>query len=107
MNNLQKNDVAYSSSLKTEGFLSGRSLTSLKSRIEMMTKEQHIDILRILRKHPDVKLNENKSGVFINLSFLPEETMNGICEYVKYVEDQENALNSMEKQKEVFKNAYF
>lgn len=83
------------------------SVSRLKTRIELMTKEQHIDILRILRKNPEVKLNENKSGVFINLSFLPEETIDALCEYVKYVEDQENALNSMEKQKEVFKNAYF
>lgn len=82
-------------------------LEMLKSRIETMTKEQHIDILRILRKNPEVKLNENKSGVFINLSFLPAETIDAVSEYVKYVEDQENALNSMEKQKEVFKNAYF
>ncbi len=84
-----------------------QSVSRLKTRIELMTKEQHIDILRILRKNPEVKLNENKSGVFINLSFLPEETIDALCEYVKYVEDQENALNSMEKQKEVFKNAYF
>ena len=79
----------------------------LKSRIERMTKTQHIEILRILRKNPEVKLNENKSGVFINLSFLPTETVDAITEYVKYIEDQENALNQIETQKEEYKNAYF
>ncbi len=79
----------------------------LKSRIDRMSKSQHIEILRILRKNPEVKLNENKSGVFINLSFLPTETVDAITEYVKYIEDQENALNQIETQKEEYKNAYF
>jgi hypothetical protein len=79
----------------------------LKSRIDRMSKSQHIEILRILKKNSEVKLNENKSGVFINLSFLPQDTVSAIHEYVKYVEDQENAISSLETQKEVFKNAYF
>jgi len=79
----------------------------LKSRIDRMSKSQHIEILRILKKNSEVKLNENKSGVFINLSFLPQDTVTAIHEYVKYVEDQENAISSLETQKEVFKNAYF
>ncbi len=79
----------------------------LKNRIDRMSKSQHIEILKILRKNPEVKLNENKSGIFINLSFLPEDIVTAIDEYVKLVEDQEKAINSLETQKEEYKNAYF
>lgn len=82
-------------------------MESLKNRIDRMSKSQHIEILKILRKNPEVKLNENKSGIFINLSFLPEDIVTAIDEYVKFVEDQEKAIDSLETQKEEYKNAYF
>jgi len=82
-------------------------LESLKQKIESMDKTHHIEILKILKKNPAIKLNENKSGVFINLSFLPQDTMSGIQEYLSYIQDQESSLKSMESQKETFKCAYF
>ena len=83
------------------------SLETLKSQIENMNKTQHIEILKILKSNPLVKLNENKSGVYINLSFLPMETLSEIQEYVHYIQDQEYSLRSMEYQKEEFKNTFF
>jgi hypothetical protein len=83
------------------------SLESLKSQIETMNKNQHIEILKILKSNPLVKLNENKSGVYINLSFLPMETLSEIQEYVHYIQDQESSLRSMEYQKQEFKNTFF
>jgi len=72
-----------------------------------MTKTQQIEILKILKSNPLVKLNENKSGVYINLSFLPMETLSEIQEYVYYIQDQESSLRSMESQKQEFKNTFF
>jgi hypothetical protein len=82
-------------------------LEQIKQKIEAMDKMHHIEILKILKKNPTIKLNENKSGVFINLAFLPEDTMAGIREYLGYINDQESSLKSMESQKETFKCAYF
>jgi hypothetical protein len=87
--------------------MSTLAIESMKMKIENMDKTHHIEILKILKKNPSVKLNENKSGVFINLSFLPQDTMNEIQEYLNYIQDQESSLKSMEHQKESFKNAYF
>jgi hypothetical protein len=53
------------------------------------------------------KINENKSGVYINLSFLSEKTITELEKYVEYTKDQEDSLNTMEYQKEEFKNAFF
>ena len=82
-------------------------LEKLKNTIESMSKMHHIEIIKILKKNQNVKLNENKNGVYINLSFLPDEIINEISDYVNYINDQENSLQTMEIQKDDFKNTYF
>ena len=82
-------------------------LISLKDAIEKMTKTQQLDILRILKKNPSIKLNENKSGIFVNISFLPKDAIEEIDKYVKYICDQESELNLLENQKQEFKNTFF
>ena len=44
------------------------SLDNVKEKIESMNKENQIEILKLLKKNINVKLNENKSGTFVNLS---------------------------------------
>jgi hypothetical protein len=82
-------------------------LILMKDKIEKMTKTQQLDILRILKKNPAIKLNENKSGIFVNISFLPNDAIEEIEKYVKYVCDQESELNLLENQKQEFKNTFF
>jgi hypothetical protein len=82
-------------------------LVFLKDKIEKMSKTQQLDILRILKKNPAIKLNENKSGIFVNISFLPNDSIEEIDKYVKYVGDQESELNLLENQKQEFKNTFF
>jgi len=78
-------------------------LDKMKSRIETMSKLHHIEILKILKKNPNVKLNENKHGVFVNLSFLPEEIIDEMKSYVSYVGEQEKTIMTIEAQQEEYK----
>ncbi len=82
-------------------------LSLLKNKIENMSKTNHIEILQILKKHQNVKLNENKSGVFVNLSFLSNELLEEINKYVTYINEQESVINTIETQKQEFKNTFF
>lgn len=82
-------------------------LEVLKQRIEKMNKKHHIEILKILKQFPAVKLNENKSGVFINLCFLPKEPLAEINKYLTYIDVQESAIMMVETRKEEYKNTYF
>jgi hypothetical protein len=82
-------------------------LSLLKNKIENMSKTNHIEILQILKKHQNVKLNENKSGVFVNLSFLSNELLEEINKYVNYINEQESVINTIETQKQEFKNTFF
>ena len=82
-------------------------LEKLKLQIEKMNISQQVEILKILNGDDKVILNENKSGIYVNLSFLPEEVVDKIDNYVKYVQDQEKSLNVIEDKKENVKNEYF
>ncbi len=83
------------------------SLSLMKDKIERMPKNNQIEVLKILKKYQGIKLNENKSGVFVNLSFLSNETLDEIDKYVSYVNDQETVINTIETQKQEFKNTFF
>jgi hypothetical protein len=72
-----------------------------------MNKFNQVEVLRILHKHSDVTLNENKYGTHINLSELKKEILDELNIYIKYVNTQELTLNKIEKQKEEYKNTYF
>ena len=87
--------------------ITNESLTLIKNKIERMSKNNQIEILKILKKHQNIKLNENKSGIFVNLSFLSKEIIEEIDKYVNYVNDQEIDINTIETQKQEFKNTFF
>ncbi len=82
-------------------------LEILKTRIEKMDKSHHIEILKILKQNNSITLNENKSGVYVNLSFLPEDTVQTIQKYISYIDAQEASIGALETQQTEFKNNYF
>ena len=87
--------------------MTNESLSSIKDKIERMSKNNQIEVLKILKKYQNIKLNENKSGIFVNLSFLSKEILEEVDKYVNYVNDQETVINTIETQKQEFKNAFF
>lgn len=82
-------------------------LEKIKIKIENMSKQHQIEILKILKKHQNIKLNENKSGVFINLSFLSKNIIDELNRYINYIEVQENSIRYLENQCEEYKNTFF
>jgi hypothetical protein len=82
-------------------------LNYIRETIENMNKFNQIEVLRILNRHKEVILNENKYGIHINLSELDKDIINELNVYIKYVNTQEQTLNSIEQQKEDYRNTYF
>jgi len=82
-------------------------LSAIRDKIESMTKFNQVEVLRILNKHQNVTLNENKYGIHINLTDLSNEIINELKIYINYVNAQEINLNNIEQQKETFKSIYF
>ena len=81
-------------------------LMNLKDGIENMPVVHQIEILRILHKK-QTQLNENKNGVFVNISKLTDATLQELENYMKYVIQQEKQLNEIETQKEILSKEYF
>ena len=82
-------------------------LNSMREQLENMSKFNQIEVLRILSKNKNVIINENKYGIHINLSELPDTILNELMVYIKYVNTQEIYLNDVEKEKEKYKNTFF
>lgn len=81
-------------------------LENLKQTIESLNKFHQTEVLRILSKHL-CKLNENKSGVYVNLTYLDDETIQELEKYLEYTKMQEDTLTTAEYQKEEFKSTFF
>ena len=81
-------------------------LENLKRSVEALNKFHQVEVLRILSKHL-CKLNENKSGVYVNLTYLDDETIQELEKYLEYTKMQEDTLTTAEYQKEEFKSTFF
>ena len=81
-------------------------LIKMKNSIEIMDKNNQIEVLRLLHKNKTV-LNENKNGIHINLTELNDEILLNIYNFVEYLNTQENKLNDEECEKQKYKNMFF
>ena len=81
-------------------------LMTLKEGIENMPIVHQIEILRILNaKH--TQINENKNGVFVNISKLNNELLHELYDYMTYVINQEKQLNELEEHKQSLTKEFF
>jgi|LakMenEpi03Aug12_release.lakeMendotaPanAssembly.Ray.scaffolds.fasta_scaffold01837_24 hypothetical protein len=84
-------------------------LEKMKSMIDKMDKQQHIEILNIIKKNYSIetlKKNENKNGIYINMSCLPQDAIKEIQKFISYVNDQETSLNQIETEKKELMKTY-
>ena len=84
-----------------------KELIDIQKTIESMSKYNQIEILRILKLDHKITLNENKYGIFINLSEVDILTINKLKKFINYVNTQEMNLIQIENQKEIYKNQFF
>jgi hypothetical protein len=83
-------------------------LDNLRTKIEKMPKDRHIQCLNILAKYQSVIINEPKYGnININLSCVPKEAVEDLIKFVSYVEDQETSLMMAEEQKKIYHESFF
>ena len=81
-------------------------LIHIKEQIELLEKQQQIQILEILNKS-NITMNENKNGVFVNLTNLNIDTINELEVYIDHLNKQDQYLEQNEKIKNEYKNTLF
>ena len=82
-------------------------LNCLKESIEELSKFHQVEILKILKNDETITINENKNGIFINMTSLKDSVITELGDYLKYVNKQEKQLNDIEVQKDELSNTYF
>ena len=83
------------------------NLIELKTRIEKLSKEHQIEILRLLMKEKNITLNENKNGTFINLSEMNADVLESLNSYLNYITIQNKQLEDIEIEKTNIEKQYF
>ena len=81
-------------------------LKILKDKIESLSKSYQIEIGRLL-KNDNIPLDENKNGVFINLSLVDIKTIDKLKNFLAYASSQEIQLKDIETKQEELKDSYF
>jgi hypothetical protein len=57
-------------------------------------------------KH-NINVNENKNGIFINLSSMEPNVITDLQDFMNHIDNQENTLQSREQVKEEYTKNYF
>jgi len=84
-------------------------LEQIKTRIEKLSINYQIEILSILVKG-GVHINENKTGIRLNLGFLFDHhptVFEDMMKYLMYAEEKESRLDTVENEKQEINHAYF
>jgi len=81
-------------------------LKQLKKIIDNKSSEHHEKILEIIVKH-DINFSENNNGIFLSLNKLPNHVVDEIEKYLKYIDEQEKILSTIETAQEGFEKEYF
>jgi len=82
-------------------------INEIKSKIEKMNKHHQIEILRILKKDKNIVLNENNNGIFINISYLDNDTLDYLSKYIEYVDNQTTNIETIENKKNIIETTFF
>lgn len=84
-------------------------IACLCKEIESKSLHHQQSILRLLHKYADREIcfNENKNGIYINMTNIPDKIVKEIQLYLNYVKSQEEELASMESEKQKVKSTFF
>lgn len=100
-------DICFDEPINDNHLICANELVYVRDAIESMNKFNQIEVLRILKHHETITLNENKYGIHINITDISSNILQELKEFIEYVDTQENTLQEVEQQKEDFKNNYF
>jgi hypothetical protein len=80
-------------------------MTEIKKQIESLDKYHQVEILKILVEN-GAKTNENKSGIFVNITLLDGAILQKIMKYLEYVRAQNLSLDTLENEKNKYKEIF-
>ena len=82
-------------------------LKHIKDSIEELSSDHHLEVLKILKKDNSIVLNENKNGIFVNLTDISLDILLELEKYIKYISLQQTQLNLVENTKKEYEKTFF
>ena len=79
-------------------------LEKMTRMIESFSKEEHIQLLKIIVEKDSASVSENSNGTFVQMNELKEETIEQINKYIDYVLLKECEIKEVEDTKDRLKN---
>ncbi len=79
----------------------------IKEKIELLSKQHQIELLRILSVIPGISISENNNGVFINLTQQNDIVFEKIENFLEYVSVQQKSLSLLEKRQDDIETEFF
>ena len=64
--------------------------------LKLLTKSEHIEIVRILQKH-EVAFSENANGIFFNVGLLPQPVFDALSQFLKFTQENRRDLAAREQ----------
>jgi hypothetical protein len=101
--NQEQKECESETETKTENYIDEEQLLMLKRKIEKVDKHYHKNFFRIFKDN-NVRYSSNVNGIFINISFINQETFDSAIKLIDYIEQQERILNDVEQEKEKMLN---
>ncbi len=80
---------------------------AVKEKIELLSKQHQIELLRILSVIPGISISENNNGVFINLTQQNDIVFEKIENFLEYVSVQQKSLSLLEKRQDDIETEFF
>jgi len=74
------------------------NLSVIKEKIEQMSVHHQTEVLQLIYDLSLNNLNENKNGVFINLTQQSPQTIEILSNYIHYITKQQNQLSEIENE---------
>ena len=71
--------------------------------IDTFSKEEHINLLKVIIETDTTRISENNNWSFIHMEDLSEETLNNMQKYIDYVLLKEGDIQKIEDTKEKIK----
>jgi len=82
------------------------NVSHLRDRVEGLPRLHHKDIARIFLEH-NITYDENKNGMFVNLSNVPQDVLEKVARFVAYIDLQQETINTGETERKDLKSQFF
>tara|TARA_B100001059_G_C17278412_1_gene307027 strand:+ start:59 stop:334 length:276 start_codon:yes stop_codon:yes gene_type:complete len=87
--------------------MNDNNLEDMVCKIGSMNKEDHVEILRIIKKsQPTLSVSENTNGCFVNMSELTELSIKSIQTFINLKSQREKELDKHETIKNTIIESY-